>query len=97
MFCDRSCPAGACIYVANFLISGSIYVHGSKFKSSPDGVFSALLQEEAAILKNTLDKNIPNSWLASMVTSISKPGASSHINPKDFRPFSLSSFIVTTG
>jgi len=74
------------------------------FKSAvPDGFFTSLL-------KRTLDislplqtvifhvclllNHIPTRWLDVKIIFIPKAGKPSHTNPKDFRPISLSSFLL---
>jgi len=76
------------------------------FKSpGPDGFFPAQLQRTldmslpwlTAIFHGCLALNhIPTRWLDVKVIFIPKAGKPSHTNPKDFRPISLSSFLLKT-
>lgn len=71
----------------------------------PDGIFPAQLQKSliyimkwlVTIFRGTLQLNyIPSRWREVTVVFIPKAGKSSHTNPKDFRPISLSSFLLKT-
>ena len=76
------------------------------FKSpGPDGIFPAQLNNAGNHAINWLKEIysgilrlgfIPESWLKSKVVFIPKAGKPSHCNPKDFRPISLSSFLLKT-
>ena len=71
----------------------------------PDGLFPAQLQQSLSytinwittMFRGALKLNyIPSTWREVKVIYIPKAGKSSHINPKDFRPISLSSFLLKT-
>lgn len=71
----------------------------------PDGIFPAELQHVSDYIAPWLHKlftcciklaYIPLKWRETRVVFIPKAGKSSHINPKDFRPISLSSFLLKT-
>lgn len=74
------------------------------FKSAgDDGIFPALLKESGEILLEPLCEvmrsslalgHIPAKWEKVKVTFIPKPGKPSHATAKDFRPISLTSFIM---
>jgi hypothetical protein len=76
------------------------------FKSAGnDGIFPALLKESGEILLEPLCEilrsslalgHIPTQWEGVKVTFIPKPGRSSHCVAKDFRPISLTSFVLKT-
>jgi hypothetical protein len=70
-----------------------------------DGVFPALLQEGQEVLIPHLitifraclaTGYVPVSWRQVKVVFIPKPGKNSHSGPKDFRPISLTSFLLKT-
>ena len=70
-----------------------------------DGIFQALLQEGREILIPYLIKifrtclatgYVPTAWRRVKVVFIPKPGRSSYCGPKDFRPISLTSFLLKT-
>ena len=75
-----------------------------KYKSpGADGIFPVLLQEGFEIIadylldiyKNSVINNIiPNNWTNSRVVFIPKPGKFAYTSPKDFRPLSLTSFLL---
>jgi len=69
----------------------------------PDGVFPILLQKGLDILLHPILKVMrasfalryaPVAWRGTRVVFIPKPGRNGHIKAKDFRPISLSSFIL---
>lgn len=74
------------------------------FKSAgDDGIFPALLKESGEILLEPLCEvlrsslalgQIPTKWERVKVTFIPKPGKPSHCVAKDFRPISLTSFML---
>ena len=74
------------------------------FKSAgEDGIFPALLKESGKILLEQLCEilrsslalgYIPVKWEKVKVTFIPKPGKPSHCTAKDFRPISLTSFLM---
>ena len=76
------------------------------FKSpGPDGIIPADLQRNANLLVPWLIRiysaclscsYIPESWTRCTVVFIPKGGRTSHTRPKDFRPISLSSFLLKT-
>ena len=76
----------------------------SPFKSAgPDGIFPALLQKGLepllphliSLFRASLALGyIPTSWRKVRVAFIPKPGRTSHETAKDFRPISLSSFLL---
>ena len=76
------------------------------FKSpGPDGIFPAQLQNSLEYIMPWLDamfygclsiNHIPTKWRETKVIFIPKAGKASHANPKDFRPISLSSFLLKT-
>jgi hypothetical protein len=76
------------------------------YKSSGvDGIFLVLLQEGQAVLIPYLFKifcvclvtgNVPFIWHQVKVVFIPKPGRNSYCGPKDFRPISLTSFLLKT-
>lgn len=76
------------------------------FKSAgDDGIFPALLKESGEILLEPLREvllgslalgHIPTKWEKVKVTFIPKPGKPSHVVAKDFRPISLTSFVLKT-
>ena len=76
------------------------------YKSSGmDGMFPALLQEGRGIHIPYLVKifrtclatgYVPAMWRQVKVVFIPKPGRSSYSGPKDFRPISLTSFLLKT-
>lgn len=76
------------------------------FKSAgDDGIFPALLKESGEMLLEPLCEMlrsslalgiIPTKWEKVKVTFIPKPGKPSHCVAKDFRPISLTSFILKT-
>jgi hypothetical protein len=68
-----------------------------------DGIFPALLQEGREILIPYLIRIlraclamgfVPAIWRQVKVVFIPKPGRSSYCGPKDFRPISLTSFLL---
>jgi hypothetical protein len=70
-----------------------------------DGIFPALLQEGQGILIPYLVKifraclatgYVPAMWRQVKVVFIPKPGRSSYCGPTDFRPISLTSFLLKT-
>jgi hypothetical protein len=70
-----------------------------------DGIFPALLQEGQEVLIPHLTRifraclamgYVPLSWRQVKVVFIPKPGKSSYSGPKDFRPISLTSFLLKT-
>jgi hypothetical protein len=70
-----------------------------------DGIFPALLQEGQEILTPYLIRNfraclatgyVPAMWRQVKVVFIPKPGRNSYCRPKDFRPISLTSFLLKT-
>jgi len=70
-----------------------------------DGIFPALLQEGREILIPYLIKifhaclvtgHVPASWRQARVVFIPKPGRSSYCGPRNFRPISLTSFLLKT-
>jgi len=70
-----------------------------------DGIFPALLQEEWEILLPHLVRifraclatgYVPVSWHQVKVVFIPKPGRSYYYGPRDFRPISLTSFLLKT-
>jgi hypothetical protein len=70
-----------------------------------DGIFLALLQEEQRIFVPYLIKifcaylvtgYIPAIWVQVKVVFILKPGRNSYCGPRDFRPISLTSFLLKT-
>ncbi|XP_029162920.1 uncharacterized protein LOC114934411 [Nylanderia fulva] len=71
----------------------------------PDGIYPILLQKELDLLIGPLTKilrasialrHIPPAWSDIKVCFIPKPGRNGHILAKDFRPISLTSFILKT-
>lgn len=71
----------------------------------PDGIFPAQLQRTLGytmewlitIFRSVLKLNyVPTLWREVKVVFIPKTGKSSHTGPKDFRPISLSSFLLKT-
>jgi hypothetical protein len=76
------------------------------FKSpGEDGIFPAVLQQGREILIPYLIKTfrawlatgyVPTSWRQVKVVFIPKPGRNSYCGPKDFRPISLTSFLLKT-
>ena len=78
-----------------------------KLYKSPgsDGVYPILLQKDLDILLHLIVKVMrasvalrytPKAWRGTRVVFIPKPGRNGHIKAKDFRPISLSSFILKT-
>jgi hypothetical protein len=70
-----------------------------------DGIFPALLQEGRGVLIPYLVKiyrtclatgYVPAVWHQVKVVFIPKPGRSSYCGPRDFRPISLTSFLLKT-
>jgi hypothetical protein len=70
-----------------------------------DGIFPALLQEGREILIPYLIRifhaclatgYVPAMWRQVKVVFIPKPGRNSYCGPKDFRPISLTSFLLKT-
>jgi hypothetical protein len=70
-----------------------------------DGIFPALLQEGREVLIPHLTRifhaclamgYVPLSWRQFKVVFIPKPGKSSYSGPKEFRPISLTSFLLKT-
>jgi len=70
-----------------------------------DGIFPALLQEGWEILSLYLVRifrdclangYVPVLWRQAKVVFIPKPGKSSYCGPNDFRPISLTSFLLKT-
>jgi hypothetical protein len=70
-----------------------------------DGIFPALLQKGQEILIPYLIRifraclatgYVPSMWCQVKVVFIPKPGRNSHCGPKDFRPISLTSFLLKT-
>jgi len=70
-----------------------------------DGIFPALLQEGREILIPYLVRifgacltngYVPALWRQAKVVFIPKPGMSSYCGPRDFRPISLTSFLLKT-
>jgi len=62
-----------------------------------DGIFPALLQERRGILILYLATGyIPALWRQVKVVFIPKPGRSSYCGSRDFRPISLTSFLLKT-
>jgi len=70
-----------------------------------DGIFPALLQEGWDILIPYLIRifcgcqatgYVPTVWRQVKVVFIPKPGRNSYCGPKDFRPISLTSFLLKT-
>jgi hypothetical protein len=70
-----------------------------------DGIFPALLQQGRRILIPYLTRIfraclatgfVPTAWRQVKVVFIPKPGRSSYCEPKDFRPISLTSFLLKT-
>jgi hypothetical protein len=70
-----------------------------------DGIFPALLQEGREILVPYLVKifraclatgYVPMAWRQVKVVFIPKPGRNTHSGPKDYRPISLTSFLLKT-
>ena len=70
-----------------------------------DGIFPALLQEGRGILIPYLVRifrvclatgYIPATWRQAKVVFIPKPGRSAYCGPRDFRPISLTSFLLKT-
>ena len=91
----------------NFITPRSVKWAINSFKPykspGPDGVIPAQLQqiEElvipwlVSIYKQCLRLNyVPKLWRETRVVFIPKAGKIAHINPKDFRPISLSSFLL---
>jgi len=78
----------------------------SPYKSpGADGIFPALLQEGREVLIPRLVRifhaclatgYVPVSWRQVKVVFIPKPGRSSYCGPRDFRPISLTSFLLKT-
>ena len=76
------------------------------FKSpGPDGISPAHLQHAGSIATNWLQAiflevfktgYIPDPWRLSKIVFIPKAGKASHVSPKDFRPISLTSFLLKT-
>lgn len=76
------------------------------FKSpGPDGIYPALLQEAGESLNQILVNifraclalgHVPKNWRMSKVIFIPKAGKIQHTTPKDFRPISLTSFLLKT-
>ncbi|XP_058978632.1 uncharacterized protein LOC109613882 [Musca domestica] len=76
------------------------------FKSpGPDGIIPAMLQHASAEIIPVLEvifkaclrlSHIPLLWREVTVTYIPKAGKPSHVLPKDYRPISLSSFLLKT-
>ena len=76
------------------------------FKSpGPDGIFPALLQNSStAVMTLIVDifrgclklRHIPYGWREVKVIFIPKAGKAGHSKPKDYRPISLSSFLLKT-
>lgn len=73
--------------------------------AGPDGVFPALLQEGLGQILGPLTKilrasiahrHIPDAWRGTTVVFIPKPGRNGHVLAKDFRPISLTSFVLKT-
>jgi len=71
----------------------------------PDGIFPVLLREGLSVLLGPLTRVlrasialrcIPRAWSGVKVVFIPKPGRNGHILAKDFRPISLTSFILKT-
>jgi len=71
----------------------------------PDGIFPVLLREGLGALLGPLTRvlrasialrHIPQAWNGVRVVFIPKPGKNGHILAKDFRPISLTSFILKT-
>jgi hypothetical protein len=70
-----------------------------------NGIFPALLQQGREILIPHLIKIfraclttifVPTAWRQVKVVFIPKPGTSSYCGPKEFRPMSLTSFLLMT-
>jgi len=70
-----------------------------------DGIYPACLQEDLSLLIGPLVKvlragialrHVPLVWSGTRVTFIPKPGRNGHILAKDFRPISLTSFVLKT-
>jgi hypothetical protein len=70
-----------------------------------DGIFPALLQEGREVLIPYLIRifcaclatgYVPTAWRQVKVVFIHKPGRNSYCGPKDFRPISLTSFLLKT-
>lgn len=76
------------------------------FKSpGPDGIIPAMLQYSKDIILPSLMnifeacirlEYVPKKWKMVRVTFIPKAGKTSHTTPKDYRPISLSSFLMKT-
>lgn len=76
------------------------------YKSAgPDGIIPIMLQKSknfitphlTQIFRNCLSRGyVPNKWKEVRVTFIPKAGKTTHAAPKDFRPISLSSFLLKT-
>lgn len=76
------------------------------FKSpGPDGVFPALLKQGIDLIAHHLMSiftsfvamgYVPKLWEKVRVAFISKPGRTTHIKVKDYRPISLASFLLKT-
>jgi hypothetical protein len=70
-----------------------------------DGIYPILLQDGLKCLVGTLPKifrasialrHVPQVWKTTKVVFIPKPGKNGHIYAKDFRPASLTSFLLNT-
>jgi hypothetical protein len=70
-----------------------------------DGIYPILLQERLKYLVGPLTKvfrasialsHVPQVWKTTKVVFIPKPGKNGHIYAKDFRPISLTSFLLKT-
>jgi hypothetical protein len=70
-----------------------------------DGIYPILLQEGLKYLVGPLTKifrasialrYVPQVWKTTKVVFIPKPGKNGHIRAKDFRPISLTSFLLKT-
>ncbi|XP_020298130.1 uncharacterized protein LOC109862474 [Pseudomyrmex gracilis] len=78
----------------------------SPYKSlGPDGIYPVLLQEGLAVLIGPLTKifrasialrHVPQAWSGTRVVFIPKPGRNGHITAKNFRPISITSFVLKT-
>lgn len=69
----------------------------------PDGIFPALLQQAGPIAINLLKdifraclllEHVPINWRTAKVVFIPKAGKIQHSSPKDYRPISLTSFLL---
>jgi ribonuclease HI len=77
-----------------------------RFKSpGKDGIFPALLSEGIDYLVEPLQRlfslslalgHVPKAWSSVRISFIPKPARPSYLEPKSFRPISLSSFILKT-